>query len=62
MSSQEQEVVPLGHVLLDEVVDGEVMDESVLDSSDREDGEQGRQADEAMSKEEGTPKGTDRAF
>ena len=52
MSSQEQEVVPLGHVLLDEVVDGEVMDESVLDSSNREDGEQGRQADEAMSKEE----------
>ena len=59
MSSQEQEEVPLGHVLLDEVVDGDFMDESVLDSSDREDGEQGRRADEAMLKEESTPKGTD---
>ena len=59
MSSQEQEDVPLGHVLLDEVVDGEGMDLSLLASSDHEFGEQGRLADEAMLKEEGTPKGTD---
>ena len=59
MSSQEQVEVPLGHVLLKDVVEGDGMDESILDSSDREDGEQGRKADKAMHKENGTPIGTD---
>ena len=56
MSSQQQEVIPPGQVLPEEVADSEVMDESVPDSSDCEDSEH-----EGMSKEVGTPNGTESA-
>ena len=46
-------MIPPGQVLPEEVPTSEVMDESILNSSDREDGEH-----EAMSKEVGTPKVT----
>ena len=64
MSSHEKVEVPIDKVLPDqvppeEVVEGEGMDESILDSSDREDGEQGHKADEAIHQEPGI--GTDTA-
>ena len=59
MSSNDKAEVIVDHVPLEEVVEGENMDLTMLDSSDHEDSEQGRKVDEAIHQESGS--GTDNA-